>query len=329
MEYKGKFLDFTYQDKVKKYSDVQLDMLFFVLDTTKINRFSSEESFRELLIRFFLIRDKNFDENALDVINEELLFDGFIGDRYFSIKIGDLINLIGYSSSTSKYHIQGSLMEFIERYIYKLPNVKVEPREDKPEIIDLNPTALGYIVSNVLSLLEIENCTLKFKSDLKEIEDFEIEKAIKLADYVMNQLDPRLFLQFNEDIPALNQMSAERYLYSNEVNFDIYEDLDQENLIKIYEFLLDEEDVKQFKLNGATEAFKKEFKFENAAIVFAYGVKHNYIKLSSDYQSKILGIDPIFQVDFDLLIEMEEFTDGSTQDIFDFYKMENWIHLLP
>ena len=56
MHHIGKFIEFAYPDQVEKYSDVQLDMLYFVMDTVDIQRFTSSESFREFLIRYFLVR---------------------------------------------------------------------------------------------------------------------------------------------------------------------------------------------------------------------------------------------------------------------------------
>ena len=51
MHHIGKLIEFAYPDQVEKYSDVQLDMLYFVMDTVDIQRLTSPESFREFLIR--------------------------------------------------------------------------------------------------------------------------------------------------------------------------------------------------------------------------------------------------------------------------------------
>ena len=70
MMYLTKFTDKLDQQKVDLYNEVQLDMLWYIMDLTGIERFVTEESFREFLIRFFIIRNKHIDEYAMDVIND-------------------------------------------------------------------------------------------------------------------------------------------------------------------------------------------------------------------------------------------------------------------
>ena len=64
---------------------------------------------------------------------------------------------------------------------------------------------------------------------------------------------------------------------------------------------------------------------QNELIVFAYGVKNNHIALG-DMEN--YGHDPYFEVDVDLLAEMDEDRYLSTQDIYDDY-VSHWIDLFP
>ena len=328
MQYIGKFLDFTYQDKINKYSDVQLDMLYFVMNTLNIYRFTSYESFREFLIRYFLVRDKNFDENAMDIINEELLFDGFLGEDYFSIKISDLINLIGFTTSSIKFNIDGDLEDFIEDYSFKIPHIKFIKSEEEENTYEVNSDTLAIILGGFKNLLKIENCSLTFKTDIKKISKKEIDSAKKLADFVMDNLPPNLFEQYDNDFPEVKNYVEERYLKKNEVTFDVYKDMDQENLAKIYEIISDKEIADEFRINGPTEDIREEQKWANEHVVFAYGVKHGYIELSDDSHSGITHISPLLNIDFELLQGPEDEV-YPTQVTYDFYKMGEWLHLLP
>jgi hypothetical protein len=328
MHHIGKFIEFAYPNYVEKYSDVQLDMLYFVMDTVDIQRFTSSESFREFLIRYFLVRDKEFDENAMDIINEELLFDGFIGDEYFSITIGDLVHLIGFSISTLKFNIYGSMEDFIEDYSFKVPHIKFMQKEGEENTYHINSDGLAYVMAGLNNLLNIENCSLTFKTSLKNTTPQEVESAEKLADYVMNHLPANLFEQYDLDFPNVKINVEEWYLKAKEVTFDVYKDMDQENLAKIYEIIADKSLADEFRQNGPNEDMRDMFKFENEHIVFAYGVKHGYIELSEDMYSGMTHISPLLNIDFELLqgIEGEVYR---TQTVYDSYKMGEWLHLLP
>ena len=54
----GKFTNYSYKDKISEYNDVHLDMLWFLMNLTTVQRFVTPASFQEFLVRLFLIRDK-------------------------------------------------------------------------------------------------------------------------------------------------------------------------------------------------------------------------------------------------------------------------------
>lgn len=323
----GKFLDFTYEEKIKNYDDVHMDMLYYILHITYIERFTTEESFKELLIRFFLIRDKNFEDYALDVIDEELILDGFIGDEYFSLRINDLVNLIGFSVSDASYNIHGSFEEFIDFYTYKVPSIKFN-QISKNET-EVNKEAMAFIFMGLTNLLEIENCTLTFRYDLTEISEKEINGAYKLADYVMNRLPTGLFEKYKNDFTYIGEFESERYILGNNINFDVNKNMDRESLGIIYDYLIGGFYGETFK-EGGQEALelKEDYDYANEKIKFAYGVKHGYIILSEDRYSYLNMISPNFILDFDSMLGPDEQL-YCTQDIYDMYEMEKWIHLVP
>jgi hypothetical protein len=328
MMYLTKFTDKLDQQKVDLYNEVQLDMLWYIMDLTGIERFVTEESFREFLIRFFIIRNKHIDEYAMDVINDELIVDGFIGESYFELKINDLVNLVGFAKSSAKYNIRSSLTEFETKYKFKTPNVKFSKSKQKENTYEISQQALAYSLAGLHNLLQLENCSLQFKDDLVKLSDTEREGSIKLANFIVQRLPKNLFNSYNEAYPEVAQVNKERYQASDEVRFNIYKDMDQENLAKIYELLVDKETADAFREKGEDEDLKDELQWFNEQINFAYGVKHGYIKLSDEYNSLITEVDINFHYDYDMLLG-DDAELYSTQYIYDHLRMVEWQYLLP
>ena len=327
MKRTGKLFNFTYQEKIQNYDDVQMDMLFFIMSSTDIERFTTKESFKEFLIRFFLIRDKDFNEYALEIIDEEIIIDGFLGDSYFSLKIKDLGNLIGFSISDSLYNIKGSIDEFIENYRFEVPSIKFYKISENE--VQVNANTMAYILMGLQNLLEIENCNLKFKEHLKEITEREIIGANKLADYVLNRLPEDLFENYKNDFKNVIELPMERYVLADTIDFDVYNNIDKESLCTIYGIIIGQVYEEMYR-EGGQDAIdcKEDYDHYNESIKFAYGVKHGYIELSTDKYSYFHKISPLFTLDFDCLtgIEGEIYT---TQDIYEIYEMDKWIHLVP
>jgi hypothetical protein len=328
MMYLAKFTDQMDSEKVDLYNDVQLDMLWYIMDLTGIVRFVTTESFREFLIRFFLIRDKHINEYAMDVIDEELIVDGFIGEKYFELKINDLINLVGFAQSSAKYNIRASLSDFESKFKFKVPNVKFSKNEEKENTFTISEQALAYALSGLGNLLQLENCSLKFRDDLTTLSVEERDGAIGLANFIVGRLPKDLFEKYHQSYPEVAVANIERYQDSDRIRFNIYKDMDQENLAKIYELLVDKETADAFREKGEDEELKDELQWFNEQINFAYGVKHGYIKLSNVYDSLITEVDINFHYDYDMLLG-EDFELYSTQDIYDNLKMSEWAHLLP
>jgi hypothetical protein len=324
----GKFKDFTYEDKVQHYDEIQFDMLYFLLEMTKVQRFISRESFKEFLIRLFLISQKNLDEYAIDIIDEELLIDGLIGEKYFSIKIKDLENLIGFSISNAKYNIVETTEHFIKNFKLQLPSIKFIKDESSENTYHISKQALVYGLSGLGNLLNIESCSLKFNNNLDKIKDNEIEAASKLADFIITRLPSNLFEQYYKDFSFYIDKINERYLLNELIKFNVYKDMDQENLAKIYEIIYDKETADFFRLNPNDEDLIHDLRWHNEQINFAYGVKHGYIELSDYYDSLMTCVDPQFDYDYDLLLG-SDFEMYSTRCIYEANQMSEWQHLLP
>jgi hypothetical protein len=92
----GKFTDRVAPETLEKFSEVQQDVLCFLMLLTKVNRFHTKESFREFLIRYLLIVDKPLVSKAQDFIDYGVLIDGTFENKYFCFKVKDLIELLEF-----------------------------------------------------------------------------------------------------------------------------------------------------------------------------------------------------------------------------------------
>ena len=120
----GKFCNYMSDESIHELSDLKSDILWYLLQLTKVNRFFTKESFKEFLIRYFLITEIDLDKNASDFIEHGVLISGFMAKDYFEFTLSDLINYIGFSATDSKFNVSNSRAEFIQSYVYKAPNIK-------------------------------------------------------------------------------------------------------------------------------------------------------------------------------------------------------------
>ena len=97
----GKFTAKVAPETLEKFSEVQQDVLCFLMLLTKINRFHTKESFREFLIRYLLIVDKPLVAKAQTFIDEGVLIDGTFENKYFCFKLNRIENKLYLSVSVS------------------------------------------------------------------------------------------------------------------------------------------------------------------------------------------------------------------------------------
>lgn len=325
---KGKYTHYVAHETLEKFSEVQQDVLWYLMNLTKINRLHTKEAFREFLIRYLLIVDKPIETKAEVFIDEGILIDGVFENNYFCLTVKNLIELIGFEASSSIYNIDESLTEFIQEFSYESPASSVEENNDNDE----NEPAYKFLYEwmDIITLSKIEHLYLDFRSKLSNLEDSYITSILHFVDYVMDSISDDIFKKVVLEHPEMLQY-RERYLKSDEINFDVYS-LPQENLRGILEAIIQE--TGDYNFLKEVEIISKEVLEENsppnymAHITFAVGVKWGYIDLSDHPFSLAHCIDPLFDVEFDELLG----PDGelfSTQYIYDDWKMKQWDHLLP
>lgn len=322
MVYIGKFTDKCKEGVLADFDDVQLDMLWFIMNLTKVHRFATKDSFKELLVRYFLVRDKDIDDYALDVINNEILIDGYLNEQYFSFCIKDLVNLIGFASTTAKYNIDGSLSDFINNYKYKAPNTNFSVNDD--DSISISPDVLVYALSGLTNLLHINNCSLKFVETINKNDLTKIEGAKKLASYILNTFNDSFFEEFDVNNKGLY---IDRLLKGDLVKFNVFKEIHLDNLASIYEIIIDKRTADEFRRDGLNFDCMEDLEWPNEHINIAYGIKNGYVKVSDHRFSLIELTDPVFDYNYDLLLGPDQEL-YSTKELFDHWQMQKWLHLI-
>ena len=328
----GKYTQNVALATLEKFSEVQQDVLWYLMNLTKIHRLHTKEAFREFLIRYLLIVDKPLESKATDFIDEGILIDGVFENKPFSLSIKNLIELIGFEASNSIYNIDDSLPDFIQSFSHKSPNIKIEEvgesEEGEPKF-KITQDLMMYAFMGIKTICQIEFLHLVFRDKVNHLSTGYIDSVVKFVDYVLDTIPADTFEKVMVSHPELGQC-RERYLKSDQVDFIVY-DLPQENLRAILKIIMHEMD---WDWLTEEEAITKEVMEENGAtqymthITFAIGVKWGYIELSEHPFSLHFCLDPLFDVDYEELLG-SDFELYPTQDIYDGWKMKEWEYLLP
>jgi len=326
----GKIYSYTKNTTLKNYLDIHFDMLWYLLHLTKVNRYTSRESLKEFLIRYLLITKTDLNQSALNFIDNGILIEGTINNEIFTFYVKDLINFMGFSCSDQKYNIQGALNDFVQEYQFKSHNLKFEQNETAKNTYSISQDVLLFSLMRLKHLLSIDSLSISFKENINAINEEELNKVLLFADFVMNNINETVFDEYSESFPEVKQIFKERHLKENVAHFDVYTAMERSKLLKIYELILPNNQLQLFLENGTSDDdLLFDLQYANTHIIFAYGVKHNYISLSKEDSSLIDCVNYS-----DLEIEYEDLLgeDGeqyTTQSIYDTWEMEKWIHLLP
>ena len=328
----GKYTHNVAPATLEKFSEVQLDVLWYLMNLTDVNRLHTKEAFREFLIRYLLIVDKPLESKASVFIDEGILIDGVFENKPFSFSVKNLIELIGFEASNSLYNIDHSLPDFIQSFTYKSPIIVAEAdgeeKDGKPKF-KISQDLLAYALMGIKTICLIDYLHLSFRENLNALSAEYIESVEKFVDYLMGTIPANTFDAMLDRYPDLSSY-RERYLKSDRVDFEVY-DLPQETLKTILELIAAEGDLDWLREEAV---ITKEVMEENKAtyymahINFAVGVKWGYIELSTHPFSLHFGIDPLFQTDYEDLLG-PDYELYPTQEIYEDWKMKEWADLLP
>lgn len=326
----GKFYDYMKEEDIAKYEAIHGDILWYLLDVTKVNRFFTQNSLREFLTRYFLITKHDLTQSASNFIDHGILISGTLETDYFEFTLQDLIHFIGFEMSKSKFNVDNFLVQFIKDYEYKELTIKYEKQEGS-KIININTDTLGFILMDLGNLLKIDSLSIEFKEDLKNSTEEEITQVTKFVNYIISAIPLDAYVNQMPEYKEQLDWMEEYYDISKKIIFDPYSHLSRETLMKIAMICQGATSVSYYEsFETMDEDFKGDFSIVNEHIIFAYGVKHGHITLSTD-QSSSSAIyncyNSYFEIDGDYINE-----DGfvfPTQFIYEDWKMEQWVDLLP
>ncbi len=316
----GKYTHNVSPATLEKFSEVQQDVLWYLMNLTKIHRLHTKEAFREFLIRYLLIVDKPLESKASDFIDDGILIDGVFENNYFSFSVKNLIELIGFEASNSLYNINGSLPDFIQDFTYKTPNMVLKAggksKDGKPKF-KISEDLLIYALMGIKTICLIDYLHLSFREKVSDLTPEYVDSVVKFVDYLMGTIPEDTFKKVIVEHPNLVEF-RERYQKSEKVEFDVYS-LPQENLRAILKIIMHELD---WEWLIEEDVITKEVMEENCAshymthIIFAVGVKWGHIELSEHPFSLHFGIDPLFDVEYDHLLG-PDYELYPSQDIYD------------
>lgn len=328
----GKHLRHT-SPAVSNYNALHQDIFWYLLEQTQVTRCVGPNSLREFLIRYLLITNRPLHETAQEFIDEGLLISGTMGDQSFAFYMKDLFHFLGFGSTSARYHIDGSLEEFVQNYRTKKYLIRIEAEEEEEGKTKISQDVLVLVLAGVNTLLQIDSLNIEFREDLSQVSSEEVTRVSTFVDYVMQQIPAGVFEEYQAQFGKAMSSYQEYYHKGDEVNFDPWTQLLKETLVALFTHLLGAEHhlVLDFRDSEIPdEDTLHDLQFEIPYIKFAYGVKHGYVTLDDNwYTPHLENYSPDFNLD-----PLEELAgeDGevySTNSIYQAYRMEEWIHLLP
>lgn len=326
----GKHTRFA-SNEIQQYDDLHQDIFWYLLQQTNINQCSSPNSLREFLIRYLLITEHPLHETAESFIDEGLLISGTMGDKSFSFYMKDLFHFLGFAATSARYRVRVSLDEFVQNYQSKKYLVRLETTEEGTNQISRD--LLVLVLAGVNSLVLIDSLNIHFQEDLSQVSQEEIAWVTTFVDYVMQQIPNEIFEDYQAQFGLELSDYQEYYEQGEKVHFDPWTDLPKATLVDLFAHILgvDHHLVQEYRdAEVPDEDVLHDLQFEIPYIKFAYGVKHGYVTLDDNwYTPHLENYSPNFNLD-----PLEELAgeDGevySTNSIYQAYRMEEWIHLIP
>jgi hypothetical protein len=312
------------------YEEHNFTIMLHLLVLTRMNRWVCKESFKEFLIRLFLIRDQPVQDSFELFLENEVLISGELGEKHFEFTLSDLLAFTGFAREELKFHVWGTTDEFIRDYQKITYDVWAEESEagellDTSEDFFLMTSAMNY------DLYEIQNLSLNFKKDLSTLIDQEFSEINRLVEFLSRKVPKEFFSEYQHS----NQKILKEYNYAftdqDTLFFDPLKEFYPARIRKILEFFIpkDNPSLRAYLNNrGSADSVTNELRAFLKYIKFGFGVKYGLIHLSenpADFQS---CFDPRFE-NGELASSISDEFGSSTSEIFNRCRMVFWLHLLP
>jgi hypothetical protein len=316
---------------VTKYDDLHQDIFWYLLQQTQVNQFASPASLREFLIRYLLITEHPLHETAEAFIDEGLLISGTMGDQSFSFYMKDIFHFLGFAATSGRYRVRGRLDEFVQNYQSKKYLIRLETTEEGTN--QISQDLLVLVLAGVKSLVLIDSLNIHFREDLSQVSQEQIARVTTFVDYVMQQIPAEIFEDYQAQFGLAQIGYEEYYVKGEEVHFDPWTALPKSTLVDLFTQILGEEHhlVQDYRdAEVPDEDVLHDLQFEIPYIKFAYGVKHGYVTLDDNwYTPHMENYHPNFNLDPLEELAGEDREVYSTNSIYQAYRMEEWMHLIP
>lgn len=307
-------------------------VMLHLLVLTRMNRWVCEKSFKEFLTRLFLILDRPM-QNSVDIFLENnLLLQGKIADRSFEFSLEDLLDFTGYSRGNLKFHCWGTLQEFIKEY--QAVNYEVRAEESmEGEEFSLSKVSDDWLLMTIAmnyGLYDLAHLSLNFKPDLLQLEESELDEAVRFADFLIGRIPKDFFPNYEEE--KKKRLKAYSYAFTQQdtLILDVEKLLPSNRILKIMQIILgsDHSDYQTY-----VRALKEEIGFPESLedylslIKMGIGVKYGLIQLSDSTEDFHDCFDPRFE---NGALAKNLYQPGlTTSMLFRKNTMINWLHLLP
>ena len=308
-------------------------VMLHLLALTRMNRWVCKDSFREFLVRLFLILDQEVETILERFLEDQVLLEGDVAGKEFRWTLEDLLSFTGFSRGHLDFHIWGTLEEFIHEYRVITYDVWMEEEEDEdgePSLGNFSEDWLIMTMALNYGMYDIQHLSLKFKPDLLDAKKTEILGIERYVDFLLTRVPVDFFPNYQSEISR----KLKRYSYSftgnNTLNVDIVGMLYPVRILKIMRKSIGSkhsdyrrymEQIDQDKEDPEVPAYFLD------VMKFGLGVKYGLIQLSEHPENFHDCFDPRYEGG---KLSSNLVKPGiSTKVLFRKYKIEEWLYLIP
>lgn len=312
------------------YEEHNFTIMLHLLVLTRMNRWVCKESFKEFLVRLFLIRDQPIQDSFELFLENEVLISGELGEKHFEFTLNDLLAFTGFARGELKFHVWGTTDEFIRDYQKITYDVWAEESEEG-ELLDTSEDFFLMTSAMNYDLYDIQNLSLNFKKDLSTLIDQEFSEVQQFVDFLIKKVPDEFFSQFQHT----NKKLLDEYTYTftdqDTLFFDPLKEFYPARIRKILEFFIPRDNPSletYLKNRGSADSVSQELHAFLNYIKLGFGVKYGLIQLSDNPDEFQSCFDPRFE-NGELAPAITSAFGNSTSEIFNRCGMAFWLHLLP
>lgn len=314
-------------------------ILLHLLVLTRMNRWVCKDSFKEFLIRLFLILDKTVSDSFNHYIEDGVLLEGVLAEKKFSLTLKDLLSFTGFTRGELNFHCWGTLEEFINEYQLITYDVwteeSTEENEDDFTFVDVSDDWLTITVANNHELYKIPQLSLKFKNNLLHINTSDIREVERFTEFLVSRITDGFFENYQQLDHIQERLKEFSYAFTQKDTLSVDPEgiLYPIRVLKIIRYLVGSTHSDHHEyLELIKKNFEKNVRLPDSLqkyvylMKFALGVKYELIRLSDNSNEFHDCFDPRFeQGELSKIL----FEPGlSTKQLFQQNKIDSWLYLI-